>query len=349
MHDSLLSRFRGAFLGALLGEALGVHVLPYQQPQSGWQQLTRGRFDKELGQPTCVNRGVKLMLTQTLMLIGDQAHVTRSAEQSDLNELSSAKYSENRTSAVVDAVGESLLARLPLALFYHDQPLRYRAALQAISPLAGDGATRQATGSLAIPDSTLAAEVVGQVVSLILRERFTRLELIPQVLKDLDLQDSSPELAHDLMQMQSWLERPCTLADVARYAKQMATRSGTPAQASLTVVLVLYSFLATPDDFRLSVLRSVQLHSSVLLPTLTGVISGLYNGLSGLPIAWRQQVESSRVADLYERWGITSKAEVEHIADRLLACWSGASEPAVWLQQPGFNRITAAPRTIRPD
>ncbi|NJO77169.1 MAG: hypothetical protein HC827_00690 [Cyanobacteria bacterium RM1_2_2] len=347
MHDSLLSRFRGAFLGVLLGEMVGVHSLPPQHSRWTGQKFFQGQFGKGWGRAARSNHAVRLMLAQTAALIGSEEHSARSSEpesSNDLRELASVEYPENWTSAPIDRAGEMMLATLPLALFYHDQPLRYRMALQAINRPAANRLTNEAMSA-----STLAATtVIGQAVSLILRERFTQFELIPQVVKDLDLWDSSPELAQDLMQMQGWLEQRSALANVVRHAKQMATRS-TANPASLVAVSALYSFLSTPDDFRLSLLRSTQLHSSILLPTLTGAISGLYNGISGLPVFWRQQVWTGEVAELNQRWGIASEAEVEHFADRLLACWSGANDPMAWLQQPQFNRITAAPRAIRPD
>lgn len=347
MRDSLLSRFRGAFLGALLGEVMGTDALSHQHPRLVWQQM-QGQFGRGLSSAARTRSGIERMLSQTSALIGSEGNSTSNSGQRFSTESVVLEHQENRPdspfNSPVDA-GELVLTTLPLALFYHDQPSHYRTALQVMSQQSAGNESMEP-----IADSTWAAiTVIGHAVSLMLRERFIRLELIPQILKDLDLQESCPDLAHQLVEVQAWIEQASDLANIARYAKQRAVSSTASEQATLATILALYSFLSTPDDFRLSLLRSAQLHSSILLPTLTGAISGLYNGVSSLPVGWRQQVWSGEIAELSQRWGIAGEAEVEQFADRLLACWSGAADPLIWLQQPQFNRITAAPRAIRPD
>lgn len=329
MRDSLTSRFRGAFLGALLGEAIGVCASSQQHSRLALQQIFQGRLGKlNFAYPNC---GIKLMFAQTSALTSpDQPSAQSTATQT--------KSGDSILTFNEVTPEELILSALPLALFYHDQPLLYRTALQTIGqPIATHKMAALIT----------AATVIGQTISLILRERFVRLELIPQLLKDLDLEESSPDLASQLYQIQAWIEQSTTLAGVARQIKQ-ATSSAALDPASLAVTLSLYSFLYTPDDFRLSVVRAAQLQSSILLPALTGALSGVYNGVTGLPSAWRQQIWSSE-AEVLQRWGVASEAKVEEFTDSLLACWAGAINPDVWLQQPQFNRVTAAPRAIRPD
>lgn len=332
MRDSLHSRFRGAFLGGLLGEAIGVYALSHQPSRLAWQQIFQGRLGKlSSANP---NRAIKLMFAQTAALVGtDQLSAKSTATQTESND---SIYTPN------DPTPEELiLSTLPLALFYHDQPVLYRTALQT---------SGQPTATNKTASSITAAALIGQAISLILRERFVRLELIPQLLKDLDLEEACPDLANQLHQIQTWVEQSTDLAGVARHVNHIKQGSAGSAvdSACLAVALALYGFLCTPDDFRLSLLRASQLDSSILLPTLTGTLSGLYNGVTGLPNAWRQQVWLGE-AEALQRWGVASEAEVEEFADRLLAGWAGATDPIVWLQQPQFNRITAAPRAIRAD
>lgn len=331
MRDSLLSRFRGALLGVLLGEAIGTHTSP-QPSRWVWQQIIQGQFNGSL-KATRLDSAAKPILAQVSALICPDQYPTQATEP----------LSHHPIAAGVepDVPGtEALLLTLPLALLYHDQPVLYRTVL-------GTAINQQAT------EVMMAATVVGHTISLILRERFVRSELIPQLLQDLDLYKLHPALTDQLIQVQSWIEEPTDLASVIRSVKHGSNIPASATPETMAVTLALYSFLCTPDDFRLSLLRSAQLPSvltsTLLTSMLTGAISGVYNGLLGLPIAWRQQIWLGEVDELIQRWGVASEVEVEQLADCLLACWSGAIDPIQWLQQPQFNRITAAPRAIRFD
>lgn len=315
MRDTLLSRFRGAFLGTLLGEVVGT-TMPIYRFQSAWQMGERGRF-RPLPAAGQLHSHSKLMLAQA------EALIQPALEQPSATQLSDSGFQPAQMAKLA-------ITAIPIALLHHDQPATLHTALQtALKPAAVSSETM------------IGVSVVGQTLSLLLRERLVPHQLIPQLLSDLDLPNIP--LVQQLLQVQTWVEQSTGLATIAAWVKRLSATS--PALDSLPIVLALYAFLSTPNDFRLSLLRLARLLAQRSVPqpdqdaltcTLAGTVSGLYNGWVGVPLAWRQQ-----------HWDIASEHDLLQVADRLLAVWSGATQPALWVQQPQFANITAAPRVIR--
>ncbi len=351
MHDALLSRFRGAYLGAALGEQIGAeararavpaaNALLRSQP-SGPVLFPNWRLDRPafwIGQ----------MLDQTQMLLDAGMAVSQAGDAS-----------RDR------AVPELFMARLlPLALRHHDQPQVLRHHLAQSWPQSGTQNGTAPYSSTGSPDFNAsefwAALIMGQAISLILRERFAPQTLIPQMLRDLDLPDL-PAIAPLLSQLtvvQTWLSQAADLATVARRLQSdlEAELSASSAQNSaeskpsslfgpMALGLVLYSFLSSTEDVQAMLLRFARLQatlaggSSELAGAVLGGLAGLYGGLPSLPLSWRQQLQVERPDDLAE-------AVLFQQADRLLAQWSGVAPGANgWLSQP-HTAITAAPRVIQ--
>lgn len=324
MRDSLLSRFRGAFLGVIWGYGLErtVHT-PDPSPN-----LPNGREKNE--RPSALSsapeqhwvraelRGIQRMIAQTQTMIGGR----------EPNLTSSPGWSGWQ--AALTPV-ELFLGSLPLALFYHDQPRLYQAALQEQASRAN------------VPEAVMfRAWVLGHTLSLMLRERLVVPELPSQLLKDLDLSSLDPELADQLRQIETWLAQPITLANLAH---QLKLNPNFQIEMS-SILLALYSFLSTPDHPQLSLLRSARLHPSCHTPMLTGALTGAYNGWARFPIPWHQQLQTD-CGDWAPLVGLTSVTEISALADGLLALWSGAVDPVDWLQQQRLNCIVAAPRVIQ--
>lgn len=104
---------------------------------------------------------------------------------------------------------------------------------------------------------------------------------------------------------------------VASSARQLA-RAGEP--IGTAIALSLHAFGRTPADFRLGAdLARSSPYQRTLTVILAGLWSGLYNGMAGIPLAWRwrnrtdplwQEIET-RARELYARWsGVDPKSAV---------------------------------------
>jgi hypothetical protein len=353
MHDSLLSRFRGAYLGALLGALLGASL---GEQNGAWIQIKKPDIDLSQSELNPFGKAAswgQQLLSQTAVLTGTNL------SNPDLSnpDLSSSKLSNpnplNPTQPNSDRqAGQISPTLLPLALLHHDQPQTLQQVLQQFGSV---DANRM-----------LEAVVLGQVFSLILRERFASQSLIPQVIRDLDLSTDLP-MTTLLSEVQTWLEQS---ADLATVTHTVAQKLKLVPLADLSISLLLYSFLSTPNHFQLSLLRLLKIVSDLpnaslghslspsLDPSLSatlGAMSGLYNGLLGLPLGWRQQfwanefwanefwANESQVSSHQRE--ITSEQGLFQQTDRLLALWSGDLTSSTL--RHSYSNITAAPRVIR--
>ncbi|MBI5832217.1 MAG: ADP-ribosylglycohydrolase family protein [Armatimonadetes bacterium] len=80
--------------------------------------------------------------------------------------------------------------------------------------------------------------------------------------------------------------------------------------AEEAVAAALYCFLASPRDYRQTVLRAANSNGdSDSLACIAGAVSGAYNGLDAIPAAWRETVEKSDyLIDLGQRLWAASGA-----------------------------------------
>jgi ADP-ribosylglycohydrolase len=231
------------------------------------------------------------------------------------------------------------IALLPIALFYHEdwQQLQHHLE-QTIS-------TWQTTNAGIFPESaTTGALVVSYVIALALRERLHPGNLLARLMIDLDLQDRDPLLLQQLNQIQRWLRDGTGLSTI-----QSMLRNGEIDRSidTAAIVLALYGFLSTPTNFRLSLLRTAQLQCQPQTACgIVGALSGVYNGLAGLPWQWRRLLRSIEPSPAWV-WGATSESDLLQQADLLWAVWSGAYNPTEWLSQVAI-RVTASPYVIRP-
>lgn len=220
---------------------------------------------------------------------------------------------------------------LPVALLYHDQPQQLQQVLRESQP----------------SELGLEAAILGQIISLILRERFVPSELILQVTRDLDLALDLP-LVQRLLQVQIWLTQPTDLAVIMQSLK--AVDLADPADpADFTLAVALYSFLSSPDSLRISLLRLHRMIGAMatkpqanpgIAGAVLGILSGLYSGIAALNI-----LNIGLLTDWQD-----GEIQLLQAADRLFGQWSGqwsgAPDLNQGLQQPHLGLI-AAPRVIR--
>lgn len=210
------------------------------------------------------------------------------------------------------------MASLPLALFWHENPLQLQHRLQAL--LRAEAAPAEMGESL-----WLLAAAIAQVLQPPLAPR--------EILRAIgEFPDLAPALQPLLVQIQELLDQQAGL----HQAKGLLAATGR-GDLNQALALALYCFLSTPTAASLAVLRAG--HPALpLVPVLTGALTGAANGPSSFPWPWRLRLAPASIQ------------EMEKMADQLLAVWSGSCLPppeSAATAPPSLLAI-AAPRILRP-
>ncbi|MCU0524200.1 MAG: ADP-ribosylglycohydrolase family protein [Elainella sp. Prado103] len=325
MHDILRNRFQGAFIGAYWGEVIAttrIPTHPAEDLQDQFDQQSDRQFDQQ-------SRPWFDRFKQHLAQFSPVQSVHAQMTQKD-----SIAPPESAALILVDS--------LPIALFYHDQPQYLRQIMQ--TPLQHVETTE---AELTI--------VIGQLISLILRERFRTFQAVDwlsEVLKTAELSPQS-QLAAALHQLQAWADRSVSLPVVTARSAELCSES-TGSQSILSAALLaLYSFLMTPDSIQLALWRWRRLPQPHPIGGLVlGLLAGLQQGLLGIPLAWQINfLQSSVSTGMTDSIGPILPMPILPFApiDRLLALWSGI-DPIDQLDANLWREtfpITAPPRVIR--
>lgn len=312
MRYSPKSRFQGTFLGAFLGgsSASGGEI----QSQS---YLDFGRM--------------AVLGTESLIALG----------RLDLDDWIARQQQESLHSAVTDDISiKIIIATLPVALFFHENPIKLRKNLLYVLKIwENDPVVR---------DATLA---VGYAIAQALTEKLDPLTLIPQIISFIG--ETPTSIPKKLLKVQNLLEQGAGL-------EKAQAEFGREEKLSNIIPMAFYCFLSTLEDFRLAVLRATYngnfkvqnatFISSQATGAITGALSGAYNSTSGIPVNWRVLLlqRSSPV------WGLTSFSQMLKLTDAFVAVWSGVYNLALnprELIEEGCEvaplSVYAAPRVIR--
>ena len=171
---------------------------------------------------------------------------------------------------------ELAVASLPIVLFFHDQPNVLREYLSEIAKLT--------------QESNCFADlwIWSYGISLVLQGNIKIEELITKLLSLKEAQETP--FGEQLETIQKLL---CEQASLKKVEQELNKKEQSN---SLAIAQALYCFLSTPEQFRLSVSRSMQMKSKPqLTATLTGAIAGVYNCWFGIPIDWRLHPQLSKV------------------------------------------------------
>ncbi|WP_416673389.1 hypothetical protein [Egbenema bharatensis] len=349
MQYSLRDRFRGAFLGAAIGEMIGTdHSIRPNAALSSAQSSIPGRREKLWEFPPSdridpiakkdwgsQNGWGKLLIQQTEDLVQPLS------EAKDGDPCNSSHLEDRAESVPLDAKGQPItvsvqgslaITTIPIALFHHDHlrhlPHRIEQTITEPSMTRRQHSANLATGAI----------VIGYTLALALQEKLHPHDLIPRLLTDLDLHDRDFLLTQQLQQVQSCLEQGYGLAMI----KSLMPVSQNPAIDPAPIAMALYGFLSTPNFFQLSLRRSIRLTSHPqIVCCLVGALSGVYNSVAGLPIGWRTRLNGVGTQPIVGN--LPSESKLIEQADRLFAAWSGVYQPS---QSP--EMVTALPDLIRP-
>jgi ADP-ribosylglycohydrolase len=219
---------------------------------------------------------------------------------------------------------EAAVATLPMALFFHDDPVKLRQHLLKAAAVWQQN-SEASEGVLA----------VAFAIALALTEKLDSTTLIPRTLTYLG--KAQTPLVQQLEQVQTLLEQGAGLDTTLTQLRRERSRRSDLLELSYTsIALAFYCFLHTPEDFRLSVTRATRTgYQPQITAALTGALSGVYNSIIGIPVGWR--LAANRISTGSQRL---------QLADHLLAVWSGVYDVSATEQLQ--QAAVAAPRVIQP-
>ncbi|MBD2102723.1 ADP-ribosylglycohydrolase family protein [Leptolyngbya sp. FACHB-261] len=316
MKSSLRNRFRGAFCGALVGEAYGV-LAEYQQPLSPRRTVSSSQREIVLQ-----SQQLAQIYAASLIRKGDvdpqdlgeqlvhwrqsapslSGNVPRPGEpaiaETLLDEATTAAISRLRAGIPWhQASGTGTTARalpglariVPVALFFHENLAVLREKVYQTVVLTHNTL-----------DAWYGALAIAHAIAIALRNELEPERLLPRTLEY--LQDEAAPLSARLQDAQALLEAGADL-ETARLRLPLHQ------DPAAIIALAFYCFLSTPDDFSLSIRRAVRCgNPASILASLCGGLSGAYNGWTDVPVSWRLRYATEPVA----------------LADQLLATWAGA-------------------------
>jgi len=379
MRHSLLSKFQGTILGAVLGDSIG---LQYQRqlvgipPEIGdlppilqltkHQQLTQGAARLALNYPQSkIPTGKQSSECGRLAVACAQSLIrARGLDLKDWRDTWEAFVNSEiyhpRSSEFKSLLNpsEAAVAALPSAMFFHENKAKLREKIMlAIEVWPKENKPEWETAILA----------VGYAIARILKDKLDPATAIEQTIAYLKTDNALTEL---LLQVQILLQRGADLETATTHLcksvtearerqgegeKKLQTESIVNPGNFIPIALAFYCFLNTPEDLRLSVLRAARCGiAGQLTCALTGALSGAYNGAGAIPVEWRQvssatiepgQLVSGREPSL---WGTGSDAKIVELANNLFAVWAGVYRPDVGPSSAALARAVAAPYVIRP-
>ncbi|MFN6463465.1 MAG: ADP-ribosylglycohydrolase family protein [Nostoc sp. DedVER02] len=307
MRYSPISRFRGTLLGAFLGGSLapGGKIQSQSYPDLGRMAI--------LG-------------TESLIALG----------RLDLDDWIARQQQESLHLAATDDLSiKIIIATLPIALFFHENPMKLRQNLLHVLKIWEDDPV--------VRDGTLA---VAYAIALALTEKLNPLTLIPQTIAFLG--ETPTSIPKKLLKVQNLLEQGAGLSKAqAEFAREE--------KLSNTIAMAFYCFLSTLEDFRLAVLRATYNDNSTSVSSqatgaITGALSGAHNGIGSIPVNWQVLLLQSNSPV----WGLTSFSQMLELTDAFVAVWSGVYNIALnpeELTDKGCDiallSVYAAPRVIR--
>jgi ADP-ribosylglycohydrolase len=214
----------------------------------------------------------------------------------------------------ISSPDRSIVAMLPLMLFFHDDRIKLREILIDVSQ------------SWQLDWETCSSAIaIGYIISRSLTESFDAQTIIPQLLDEMN--NLHPLLFQDLSKISELLEQSSSL-------HQITQRLTTAHPIVTPTILAIYCALSTPEDFSLSTRRAYHTRNrSPLTCALTGILAGAQNSLTGIPLngylATQDRLE----------WLLA--------AENLLNAWAGVYHEHSSQPPASYPLSVAAPRVMQ--
>ena len=249
---------------------------------------------------------------------------------------------------------EVAVATVPIALLFHEQPAQLQQQL-----LQGIQVWQESPSGQGLEQAVI---VFNLAIALALKEELDPPTLIPTLLNHLDPQI---DLHQQLQQVQSLVEQRVSLETarelLLKNSRELAIDSKTDeiwvgSQDTIPIALAFYSFVSTPHNPAIALLRTVEMDSlTPMVSILTGALSGAYNSISSFPLCWRLQLQTPRTssspiisAKTPAKTRKQSVGEILQKATELFAVWSGVYNTANPFLETDSTLAVAAPNVIRP-
>lgn len=302
MQHSLTNRFRGLFLGVAVLEAYLQNSSPRSLDNISGQ---RGKHRLQIPPEGLGWTDAMIASTQTLVMTQVPPQITTSSDED---------YS----------LACHIARMLPVALFWHENPLKLEQQI--------------CEQCLQESDPELQAGVVGIAIAiaLICQEQANPKNLIPQLLTYQRL--TGTLLYTQLSQIQALLTTHASLMTVCN---QVSPSSPSQRLASV-IAIAFYCWLSTTDSFPLTLSRLLTLpQPSIIAVLMISALSGVFNGISGIPLGWQTPLFVSSASD--------TRQNILMSADQLLVAWSGYYPQEIMPTPPQLEQIAiSAPGVLRP-
>jgi ADP-ribosylglycohydrolase len=211
---------------------------------------------------------------------------------------------------------EPWIAVVPIVLFFHEDDAKLRHNIGKLAT------------ALQLPSTFIdRASVVAYAIACALQGILDPATLIPQTRDYLQSIKTESVLGEQLATVQTLLDRGASLEHTRIvFTRQQSAHSEHLTDEQIAIALAFYCFLSTPEDFRLSLLRSRQLQPyTQLITVITAAFSGAYNTQIGIPIEWRMATDD----------------QIQQLAVRFYAAWSGVYDASQITSAWGLPAVAA--------
>ncbi len=209
---------------------------------------------------------------------------------------------------------QSMVAMLPLMLFFHDDRVKLRQILIDVSH------------AWQLDWETCSSAIaIGYIISRSLTESFDPQIIIVQLLDEMN--NLHPTLFQSLSTIAELSEQPSSLYQITK-------RLTTTHPIMTPTILAIYCALSTPADFGLATRRAYHTKNrSPLTCALTGILSGAQNSLTGIPLN----------GDLATQ----DRAQWLSAAEKLLNAWAGVYHEYSSQSAAIYPLSVAAPKVMQ--
>ncbi|NEO57173.1 MAG: ADP-ribosylglycohydrolase family protein [Okeania sp. SIO3B5] len=372
MQYSLLIKFQGALLGAVLGNNLG-YYFEYKQIEKERKNykisINKHKFypldlEKQKLQKwveITVNCANSLIINQEFnqedwQKVYGQWQDNWANKKDQSSKTSQVKYPQKKAEKFAEIIDNKLpgihymdkddvfyptasnvaIASLPVTLLYHEDEFKLEQKLEQW------GKVWQNYSDINPSNLT-----IGYVIAQALTEQLYPQTIIPKII---DYIGEKEPLVGQLRQVEQLIDQGANLntaitqlsKNVKSFSRQQIFSEQQENSISYTffipICLALYCFLSTPEDLNLAILRAARTKWATQICTIVGTLSGAYNSTAGIPVEWRQKMGG-------EPLGI-NEAEIMNVAKKLWAVWCGVYDQNNMTQN--IVPAVAASNVIRP-
>ncbi|VEP14666.1 conserved hypothetical protein [Hyella patelloides LEGE 07179] len=297
MNYSLLSRFRGAWLGSLIGQQLANHnrLITIREQKTSISELAKPKSFWRSRQ----SRGAARSTPEILSALQEQFNVLETLRWESIDSVSGQEY--------------YLLAIFPVIMYYHDDWCSLSSFINQ-----NRYSLQQSQKEI---DNIL---VWCYTVRLALRGELVCCGLTERVVVGIGLKQTAS------IQWLKEVEMSCLngLNSIQLAKKLSAMENG-------DLALSLFCVLQNPEDFFLTIQQALFWEKqTTMITALSGVLSGAYNGLTGIPVNWRNLSQNQ---DFYQQ--ITTKTE------NMIAEWLGIE---LTVNRGTLSSVITSPRVLQP-